>query len=798
MRHLVLTGLAATMAGVFAPSAAFAQTPLAPADQLCTAAAGMSPEAPAYPTDQALIATAERVETDLAQLRARGDASSASPAALDVALVGAQLPSPLALARYCAAAGELMRLSAGGSQRQAQTFLLAAYRLAQDSGDPLASRAAYRLALVGVSEPGADGTRGASGGRRRGGYAPVPLDERLTTTPDSACGELTPAGLDTLTTREVSLLALACAADQSQRAGDLRLSTLSNLKLARLEGSYADLPGEERETFRAFARERAQRAIGVALTLDGDPAQAELIGRLAEAAVDYGDTGSAELASALAALAEDRDPGAASIGASLQARLALARGDAGAARAHIQAAILAESRRPVPARLPLHYLLLAEADPGNRPAHIHAAYVALDNLRPLLPRLDPLTEESSFALYMRDVFIAAAEVQLEGAQGANETDRIRRAQEIVEAYRQAELQSAFGSECLPPRQASRLDELRSGETILYPLLLPDRVELLVVSRGDGEGGAPRYRRLAPNRSVGRAEVAQLVEAVAVPLSYGQDGWREASRQLYDIFIAPVADWLGPDAMLAIVPDGALRALPFAALLAPDGRYLVQQTRLSTIPALAFSQPAGSTDGRPLSVVAASLQREMVLPVGRFAELEGTNREAEIAVGFADRGRLVSDFTRADLVGALSGRIDVLHLATHAAFNGRSDRAFIVANGEVIRLSELRELIAGTRLRGDAIDLIILSACETAVGDDETSMGLAGAAVQAGARSVIGSLWQVNDEGTAELMRQFYQRYSAGRSRSEALREAQLALIGGGGANADPNIWAAFALLGAWR
>ncbi|WP_166042525.1 CHAT domain-containing protein, partial [Sphingosinicella sp. YJ22] len=633
--------------------------------------------------------------------------------------------------------------------------------------------------------------------RRRGTGPAAPLDERAATPPDSACEELTPAGLDTLTAREVSLLALACAADQAQQSGDLRLATLSNLKLAQLEGSYGDLPGEERETFRAFARERAQRAIAVATALDGDPAQPELIGRLAEAAVDYGDTGSPELASALAALAAHRDPAAASISVSLQARLALARGDAATARRHALAAILAESRRPIPARLPLHYLLLAEADPANRAAHIHAAYVALDNLRPLLPRLDPLTEESSFSLYMRDVFIAAAEVQLEGAQGQDETGRIRRAQEIVEAYRQAELQSAFGSECLPPRQASRLDELRSGETILYPLLLPDRVELLVVSRGDGDG-APRYRRLAPNRSVGRAEIARLVEAVAVPLSYGQDGWREASRRLYDVLIAPVADRLGPDAMLAVVPDGALRALPFSALIAPDGRYLVQQTRLSTIPALAFSQPAGSADGGALSVVAASLQREMVLPVGRFAELEGTTREAEIAVGFAGRGRLVPDFTRSDLVGALGGRIDVLHLATHAAFNGRSDRAFIVANGEVIRLSELRELIAGTRLRGDAIDLIILSACETAVGDDEASMGLAGAAVQAGARSVIGSLWQVNDAGTAELMRQFYQRYSAGRSRSEALREAQLALIDGGGANADPNIWAAFALLGAWR
>lgn len=799
MRLFVLTGFTGALIGLIAPGDALAQTASLPAaDQLCPAAAGMAPEAAVYPTDQALVAVADTVEADLAALRARGDASSASPAALDLPLVTSQRPSPRAIARYCAAAGELMRLSAAGSQRQAQTFLLAAYRLADQAGDPLASRAAYRLALVGVSEPGADGTRGASGGRRRGAEAEMPLEDRAAMPPDSACGELTPVGLDTLTAREVSLLALACAADASQRAGDLRLAALSNLKLARLEGSYADLPGEDRETFRTFARERAQRAIGVALGLHGDPAQIELVGRLAEAAVEFGDTGSQPLVSGLTALAASQEPLAASIGSAVQARLALARGDAAAAQSLVQSAILAESRRPVPARLPLHYLLLSEADPANRAAHIHAAYVALDNLRPLLPRLDPLTEESSFALYMRAVFVAAAEVQLSSAEGQDEAGRIQRAQEIVEAYRQAELQSAFGSECLPPRRASRLDDLRPGETILYPLLLPDRVELLVVSRSDGEDGAPRYRRLAPNRSIGRADVARLVEAVALPLSYGQDGWRDAARRLYDILITPVADRLGPNSMLAIVPDGALRALPFAALLAPDGRYLIQQTRLSTIPALAFSQPAGAADTRALSIVAASLQREMVLPVGRFAELEGTTREARIAVGFARQGRLVPDFTRADLVGALGGRIDVLHLATHAAFNGRSDRAFIVANGEVIRLSELRELIAGTRLRGDAIDLIILSACETAVGDDEASMGLAGAAVQAGARSVIGSLWQVNDEGTAELMREFYQRYSAGRSRSEALREAQLALLERGGANASPNIWAAFALLGAWR
>ena len=161
--------------------------------------------------------------------------------------------------------------------------------------------------------------------------------------------------------------------------------------------------------------------------------------------------------------------------------------------------------------------------------------------------------------------------------------------------------------------------------------------------------------------------------------------------------------------------------------------------------------------------------------------------------------MIENFNKADLVDALTReQVDVLHLATHASFNGRSDRAFIVANGEVILLSELRQILSANRTRGGELDLLILSACETAVGDDEASMGLAGAAVQAGARSAIASLWPASDAGTAELMKTFYRLYREGRSKSEALREAQLGLIAQGGEVADPNIWAAFTLLGAWR
>ena len=123
---------------------------------------------------------------------------------------------------------------------------------------------------------------------------------------------------------------------------------------------------------------------------------------------------------------------------------------------------------------------------------------------------------------------------------------------------------------------------------------------------------------------------------------------------------------------------------------------------------------------------------MTLPAGSFRELEGTGEEARAAVAAAASAPAVP-ISRGPTWSALTReQVDVLHLATHAAFNGRSDRAFIVANGEVILLSELRQIVERQPHPRRQAGPLVLSACETAVGDDEASLGLAGAAVQAGA------------------------------------------------------------------
>jgi CHAT domain-containing protein len=774
-------------------------------DRLCVPGGGAV--VTSYPSTSELQQAARSAETRLARRGSSVDPYGEIAPALDLPGSATERPSPAALAEYCMAAGELMRVSAQGSQLQAQTYLLAAFQTASAAGlNQPASRAAYRLGLVSMTGSTVAGTRGGRRGTRGTRAAVEEVREQAAaSTPGSGpCDLLRNTALLINTNLGVSAASLACAAEQARLAGDVRTAALADLRLARLRLSVAESDAATAADFRAQAAQAAASGLETAHRLEDPALRAEVLGRLAQAALDADGLASAAAVSRAIQgirVAQPESSSAQAFAAALAARLAFLEGDLTTARGLMDSALLAESQRDLPARLPEWRLLLAEMDPANREAHVLAAYDALEAIRPLLPRFDPLTEETAFSLYMRGVFQSAVDVQLAGAEGQAELVRVRDAQQILEAYRQAELQSVFGSECIPAREPLTPESLRAGEVLLYPILLPDRLELLYVTGGDATGA--RFRRLPPNRGIDRQTLSRLVETAVLSLTYGEDeNWKPASRQLYEILIKPIEGELTEGSLLAVVPDGALRSLPFAMLLDDQDRYLVQRSRVAIAPALAYSQAGGGQD-EGLGLLAASLEMDVRVPAGYFERLEGTANEAKVAAVAdgqrVERARLLENFKKDDLIQALtSEQVNVLHLATHASFNGRSDRAFIVANGEVILLSELRQILSANRTRGDELDLLVLSACETAVGDDEASMGLAGAAVQAGAKSAIASLWPVNDIGTAELMKTFYRLYREGRSKSQALREAQLALIDGGGMNASPGIWAAFTLLGAWR
>ena len=158
-----------------------------------------------------------------------------------------------------------------------------------------------------------------------------------------------------------------------------------------------------------------------------------------------------------------------------------------------------------------------------------------------------------------------------------------------------------------------------------------------------------------------------------------------------------------------------------------------------------------------------------------------------------------DFTRAKFQQAVSADpVPIVHIATHGQFSSNASETFILAWDQPLTINELSNLLQTHDLTNrEPIELLVLSACQTAVGDRRATLGLAGVAVRAGARSTVASLWNLDDSSGALFMRQFYQELlKAPISKAEALQLAQKSLLADPQYQA-PRFWAPYVLLGNW-
>jgi CHAT domain-containing protein len=138
---------------------------------------------------------------------------------------------------------------------------------------------------------------------------------------------------------------------------------------------------------------------------------------------------------------------------------------------------------------------------------------------------------------------------------------------------------------------------------------------------------------------------------------------------------------------------------------------------------------------------------------------------------------------------------IVHVATHGQFSSAPDQTFLLAWDQKLSAESLNVGVRDRAERAFPIELLILSACQTAKGDPLAPLGIAGMSINAGSRSTLASLWKAEDTATAELMREFYAQLGAGQSKAEALRQAQLSLLRGG--RSSPYYWGNFVLLGSW-
>jgi len=366
---------------------------------------------------------------------------------------------------------------------------------------------------------------------------------------------------------------------------------------------------------------------------------------------------------------------------------------------------------------------------------------------------------------------------------------LRQARATVEQFKTAELRDYFGDACVDAARSrtQTLDRVAADTGIIYPILLADRTEILVslaaeIKRVRVPVAGPRVERLARTFH----ESSQSL----VPQRY-----LHHAERLYDWLIRPIeADFKAAGVRtLVFVPDGALRLLPLAALY--DGeQFLIQKYALAITPSLTL------TDPRPLSrgtveVLAAG----MTEGTENFPPLPAVREELNsIHQLYGGTVLLNQAFSPRRLYQTVQeGAFSIVHIASHGKFTADASQSFLLTPHGKLTLSQLAETVGQLQFREQPLELLTLSACETAQGDDRAALGLAGVAIQAGARSALGTLWQVNDAATALLMRTFYQHLrTPGTSRARALQQAQLKLLETPN-YASPVFWAPFLLINNW-
>jgi CHAT domain-containing protein len=367
--------------------------------------------------------------------------------------------------------------------------------------------------------------------------------------------------------------------------------------------------------------------------------------------------------------------------------------------------------------------------------------------------------------------------------------QLQQARLTIEGLKLAELANFFREACLDvqPRQ---IDQIDATAAVIYPIILPDRIEVILSLPGQP------LREYTTKLEKQQAEtvISQLRQSMR-RTAFAQERLILA-QQIYDWLVKPaVADLTKQNVQtLVFVLDGALRNIPMAAL--HDGeRYLIEQYRVAIAPGLQLLNPRPITRSRFRALLGG-------LTAGNeeFSPLPGV--EAEVTeIGATVPATILLD--RQFTTKALETKIktlpfSVMHLATHGQFSSKAEETFILTWDGRIDVKQLSTLLTNRELTDSPpIELLVLSACQTAKGDNRAVLGLAGVAVRSGARSTLASLWMVSDESTANFMVQFYQQLlKPGVTKAEAVRRAQLHLLKQSEFN-HPYFWASFILVGSW-
>ncbi len=386
---------------------------------------------------------------------------------------------------------------------------------------------------------------------------------------------------------------------------------------------------------------------------------------------------------------------------------------------------------------------------------------------------------------------------------------LRDVREVMEQFKTVELKHYFlYDDCVTERQQNNADRelddlIRPGSAVLYPIVFDKRIVLLLshangvikkfetqVRRGELEDTVKEFYKLLRKEE----EDDDLTRTKL----YGDELYKWLFKDIEEDMVTRGVE------RLVVVPDGILRTIPFSALFDRDkGEYLVERYAITVTPGLRLTNPeqfsfddyrvllSGMTTNtqipeKNLYYTALSYVKNELVDIAKIYNIN----ISEILKDKTFKKDIVRQRLETKSYAAVS-------FATHTYIASDPTESSLVAYESEITLDDLEELLRIGYHRNQALDLLVLSACDTAVGDERAALGLAGISVKTGVNSVVASLWPVDDKSTAELITQFFKNLKSSKPKAEALREAQESVLNTRDYR-HPYHWAPFVLIGNWR
>ncbi|MDZ8108676.1 MAG: CHAT domain-containing protein [Nostoc sp. DedQUE12a] len=450
----------------------------------------------------------------------------------------------------------------------------------------------------------------------------------------------------------------------------------------------------------------------------------------------------------------------------------------------------------------------------------------LQEVKPVYLELADLLLKSNLTdKELNSLIVSNSTINREKSENKNSQKRLELARQVIESLQLAELDNFFQDPCSETANvALQIDNIDTNAAVIYPIVLPERLEVIL-----SVPGKPLQQVVIPiseqevnetlDRLYDNLDNLSINNSARNILSTSNPNPQELKENLqtllpifgevYNWLIKPFDAELDPKQIknLVFVLNGRLQRVPIAALY--DGQnYLIEKYGIALVPSLQLLAPQ-QLEKKQLKVLAAGVSEQIKVQGEFFAALVNVPKELDqIQQTFPASEKLLNqEFTVKTIQKQLKSNFPVIHLATHGLFSSNPQKNFIITgDGQSISINELSALL---KEPGTTIELLVLSACETATGDERAVLGLAGMAVRSGARSTLATLWPVGDASTAQFMGQFYEDLKKPEAKqADALRKAQLSLLESLKLNPPfeelqnlpphPYYWAPYVLVGNWQ